>query len=108
MYCVTPSSQHLEYILCDVHTHTPRHTMQTTDVALHMMMCTHTDTCTTCAMNGVAVVCWLLCGCIIVVVCVQCMNNDDAVVVYCLDDDKMCALMVMVVAHILQHVSAEC
>ena len=32
------------------------HTVHTTDVAMHMMMCTHTDTCTTCAMNGVAVV----------------------------------------------------
>ena len=28
----------------------------TTDVAIHMMMCTHTDTCTTCAVDGVAVV----------------------------------------------------
>ena len=50
--------------------------MHTTDVAIHMMMCTHTDTCTTCAMHGVAVVLvilWLdMCA-------VWCMMNDDDV-----------------------------
>ena len=56
----------------------------------------------TCAMNGVAVVCWLLCGCIIVVwyMCAMLhdMNDDDAGVVYCLDG-KMCCDVVMVWGH---------
>ena len=76
------------------------HTVHTTDVAMHMMMCTHTDTCTTCAMHGVAVVLVIVVALLWCGMCAMLhdMNDDDAGVVYCLDG-KMCCDVVMVWGH---------